>query len=36
LALGLLDVVQSYVDGIRLDAIFVDEGFGTLNPEPLD
>jgi exonuclease SbcC len=36
LALGLADVVQSYAGGIRLETIFIDEGFGTLDPESLD
>ncbi len=36
LALGLADVVQSQAGGIHLDAIFVDEGFGSLDGEMLD
>jgi exonuclease SbcC len=37
LALGLSDaVVQSYAGGIRLDALFIDEGFGSLEQESLD
>ena len=35
LALGLSDVVQSQSGGIRLDSMFIDEGFGTLDEATL-
>ena len=35
MALGLSDVVQSENGGIRLDSMFIDEGFGTLSESVL-
>ena len=36
LAFGLSDVVQSYSGSVRLDSIFIDQGFGSLDQDTLD
>ena len=36
LALGLSDVVRSHAGGRQMEALFIDEGFGTLSDDVLD
>jgi DNA repair protein SbcC/Rad50 len=36
LALGLADVVRAEAGGVDLDTLFIDEGFGSLDPDTLD
>lgn len=35
LALGLAEVVTNRAGGVRLDTLFIDEGFGSLDPDTL-
>jgi len=36
MALGLGDVLQAWSGGVRIESLFVDEGFGSLDDESLD
>lgn len=36
LALGMADVIQAYAGGIEIEALFIDEGFGSLDTQSLE
>jgi exonuclease SbcC len=36
LALAVAESVQAHAGGVRLDALFIDEGFGSLDPDSLE
>ena len=36
LALGLADVTEAYAGGVRMETMFIDEGFGSLSSDALD